>query len=108
MCERVAEDLSTDGVVQRGWLGVSGTAADADETHPAGLAVDEVASGSPAEDAGLRSGDVLTAVAGYPVRSLADVQAALSLTRPGEEITVERDREGDATEVGVVLAAGPG
>jgi carboxyl-terminal processing protease len=59
------------------------------------LRIESVQGGSPADLAGMRSGDVLTAVGGLPVtgRTVADVVAALR-GRPGTAVTVEVDRDG--------------
>ncbi len=107
VADRVAEDLSSTGRVDRGWLGVRGTASDANGDTPAGVQVDEVAPDSPADDAGVAAGDVLTSVDGHPVRSMADVQAALTLTRPGDEITVRRALGQQVSTVDVALAPAP-
>jgi carboxyl-terminal processing protease len=59
------------------------------------LRIESVQSGSPAAAAGLRPGDVLTAVAGLPVagRTVADVADAL-WGRPGTNVTVRVERNG--------------
>jgi putative serine protease PepD len=105
---QVADDIADTGEVTRGWLGVRGTATDADGTVPAGVALTEVAAGSPAADAGLEVDDVVIAVDEDRVRSMADVQASLLLARPGQEVRVERLREGATATVSVVLADAPG
>ncbi len=107
VAERVAEDLSTMGRVDRGWLGVRGSASDATGDTPVGVRVDEVAPDSPADDAGVAPGDVLTSVDGHTVRSLADVSAALTLTRPGDEITVRRARGEQVSTVDIALDPAP-
>jgi serine protease Do len=48
--------------------------------------VGKVKSGSPAERAGLHSGDVITALGGQPVQRAGDVQRLLSGTLPGRDI----------------------
>lgn len=107
VAQRVAEDLSTMGRVDRGWLGVRGAPSDPVETDPVGVGIDEVGVDSPAEAAGLLAGDVIVAVDRAPVRSLADVQAALTLTRPDQVVRVERARAGETTTVDVTLAETP-
>lgn len=107
VAQRVAEDLSTMGRVDRGWLGIRGTPSDPMETDPAGVGIDEVGVDSPAEAAGLVAGDLIVAVDRTPVRSLADVQAALNLTRPDQVVHLERARAGETTTVEVTLAETP-
>ncbi|HEX6026340.1 MAG TPA: trypsin-like peptidase domain-containing protein [Solirubrobacter sp.] len=72
--------------IQRAYLGVS--------TSPAsgGVSVASVAAGSPAEDAGLRVGDVITSVGGTRVSEPDDVAEAIQDRRPGETVAVELAR----------------
>jgi len=107
VAQRVADDLSRLGRVDRGWLGVRGTASNPEGDVPAGLAVEDVAAGSPAHGVGLEPDDVVLAVDGQRVRSLADVQAALTMTRPGQLVTVERARDGTTSTLEVTLADAP-
>ncbi len=104
---RVADDLRRLGRVDRGWLGVSGGPAAVDGAVPAGFSVDAVALGSPAEAVGLQVGDVLLAVDDHRVRSLDDIKAALTLTRPGQTVAVELNRADQTLELPVTLAATP-
>lgn len=104
---RVADDLRRLGRVDRGWLGVAGTRVLGDAPVPSGFVVEEVASGSPAERVGLRVGDVVIAVGDDRVRSLDDIRGALTLTRPGQTITVEAARGGATLSVDVTLATAP-
>lgn len=58
---------------------------------PRGLKVLDVVPGSPAARMGLRSGDILIAVNGQPVRSTADLLDAMSGSPPWFYIEAERD-----------------
>lgn len=66
---------------------------------PAGLAVDDVTAGSPADRAGLRCGDVLLSFDGVPVYRRADLRLLLRARRAGEPATVRfvRDRRTHTT-----------
>src|SRR5205085_649386 len=55
---QVVESLQRSGRLQHAWLGVAST----DATDTSGAAVETVQSGSPADKAGLRPGDVIVAV----------------------------------------------
>ncbi|MBI1290337.1 PDZ domain-containing protein [bacterium] len=65
-----------------------------DKTKEAGLEVKSVAPGSPADGAGLEVGDVITSVAGRPVRSLGDFRAALSALGTTVDVQVMVKRQG--------------
>lgn len=107
LAEQVAGDLDARGRVDRGWLGISGVPSDPDGDVPAGLGIAEVASDSPAAAAGLAPGDVVVAVAGQGVRSLADVQATMIQVRPGQVVAVAVNHDGETTIVEITLARAP-
>jgi serine protease Do len=67
-----------------------------------GVLVSKVLSGTPAEHADIRVGDLIVAVDGEPVRSARDLIAALS-DKDGETIDVEIVRDGRRTGVSVTL-----
>lgn len=67
-----------------------------------GVLVTSVAKDSPAERAGIKAGDVITAVAGEPVNDAGDVRR--ELRRAGDqEITIDLTRDRKATSVKVTL-----
>ena len=66
--------------------------------------IEDVTAGSPGEKAGLVVGDVIVSVDAEPIADWAAFQAALSTTKPGDEVTIGVQR-GEATrEVPVTLA----
>jgi S1-C subfamily serine protease len=60
-----------------------------------GALVASVGANTPAADAGLKAGDVITAIDGRSVTTAADIAAALREARAGEgvDISVTRDRK---------------
>jgi putative serine protease PepD len=78
--------------IQRAYLGVSTQAASG------GVSIASVSSGSPAEAAGLRVGDVIESVGGTKVSDPDDVAAAIQDRRPGETVEIELAR-GDTVQV---------
>jgi S1-C subfamily serine protease len=74
-----------------------------------GVLVNEVTSGSPAAAAGVRAGDVLTAINGETVTSAADITRTLRARR-GEsvEISVTRDRKSQTLKATIPTGNPPG
>jgi S1-C subfamily serine protease len=96
---QLAAEVELD-VTQGAFVGTPG--ADEDE------AVEEaVVEGSPAEDAGLRAGDIITGVAGDIIDRDNPLDLLLLKHAPGEEITLDVLREGDEIEVDVTLGTRP-
>ena len=75
---------------------------------PLGAAVRQVLPNTPASQAGLRGGDLITAVDGIPVNSAADLSNLMDQRRPGNTITLTWiDRTGNPRSAPLVLAKGP-
>ncbi|MET4676315.1 Do family serine endopeptidase [Luteibacter sp. PvP120] len=107
----VMKQLLAYGKVRRGNLGVEvqditpriAQALGLKDTS--GAVVTRVDTGSPAEGAGLQTGDVLTAVDGKPVRSSQDVRNAEGLLPLGAKVTLSVKREGAARDVQATIEA---
>jgi putative serine protease PepD len=97
----VAQTIISGKKVAHPFMGVSLT----DASGGAGIA--NVASGSPAGHAGLRRGDVVTAIAGTSVASSDAAVAAINAHKPGDKITISFRRSGQAHEASVTLAERP-
>ena len=99
LAQRMTEQLVEDGVVDRGFLGVMIQSVTPDLAESFGLKgqrgalVAEVNDGSPASDAGLRPGDVITAVGDVEVKDAGSLRNAVALMAPGTstEVTLVRD-----------------
>jgi membrane protease YdiL (CAAX protease family) len=83
---------------------VLGVAVDA---HQGGCLVTSVAADSAAAEAGLRVGDVLTAVNGRPVANLRGLRLVLRAKRVGDEVPVDFIRDGKTYRVDALLRARP-
>jgi putative serine protease PepD len=73
----------------------------------AGYKVEQVASGGPADKAGLKSGDVITKIGNRLVYSYQDVAAAVRSHRPGDVIPITYTRGGSSSTVNVTLGVLP-
>jgi putative serine protease PepD len=98
---RVAQTLIAGGKVAHPYLGVSLTDASG------GAGVGAVSSGSPADRAGLRRGDVITAIGGKRVVSSADAVEAIDSHSPGDDLGISFLRSGQAKSATVTLAERP-
>jgi len=72
-----------------------------------GALVTEVVPNSPAAKAGIRAGDVITAVDDQKIRNSNDLQMAIMYRRPGERVTVTLVRDKKALVLSVILEERP-
>ena len=68
-------------------------------TETAGVVIDQVSVGSGAQEAGLRVGDVITAVGDTPVRSPETLFNVIGRVHPGDAVEVSFLRDGDEKTV---------
>lgn len=69
-----------------------------------GMGVDGVLEGSPAAEAGMKDGDVITKIGGAGVRNVYDYMAALNRFKPGDEVDVVVRRDGAEITLKVKLS----
>jgi putative serine protease PepD len=95
----VAQLIST-GKAQHALLGVSVTTAAA-----GGVTVSQVSSGSAADSAGLKAGDVITAVDGTKVATAEKLRAIIAGHKPGDTITLTIQRSGSSQTLKATLGS---
>jgi putative serine protease PepD len=103
----VASQLIETGKVTHAFLGVTpqdGSASHGSATR-AGAEVVSVDEGTPAAEAGLRAGDVVTAVDGERVDSALSLVGQVRERSVGDKVTLTVLRDGGTIEVEVALAA---
>ncbi|MFN3321027.1 MAG: Do family serine endopeptidase [Allorhizobium sp.] len=109
----VIAKLKETGTVSRGWLGVQIQPVTQDIADSLGLSEASGAlvvapqAGSPGEEAGIKQGDVVTAVNGDPVRDPRDLARRIAAFAPNTTVDVALWRDGKATEVKVKLGELP-
>jgi serine protease Do len=103
LAKQVLPQLRASGKVTRGYLGVSVAPVSSELATRArlparrGALVAEVVAGSPAAQAGLRPGDIITAFEGNPVQDPLDLTRRVAGTPPGTTVTVQVARDGAHT-----------
>jgi serine protease Do len=108
--DSVVDALEHGGVVKRGYLGVAIQAVSQDMAESVGLKtasgaiVDQVTAGTPAAEAGLKPGDVITKVNGQPVKDASDLTIRIGSFKPGDKVQLTYLRDGADKTVDVKLA----
>ncbi|MBB4568278.1 serine protease Do [Rhizobium leucaenae] len=111
--KNVVTDLIKTGTVSRGWLGVQiqpvtkDIAESLGLSEPSGALVVSPQDGSPGQKAGIKNGDVVTAVNGDPVKDPRDLARRIGAMQPGSKVDVSLWRSGKAQSVTVELGTLP-
>jgi serine protease Do len=109
----VVAQLKDKGQVTRGWLGVqiqpvtSDIADSLGLKKAAGAMVDEPQSGSPAAKAGIKSGDVITAVNGVQVKDARELARTVGMMAPDSSVKLEIVRNGEPRSITASLGEVP-
>ncbi|MBN1159277.1 MAG: Do family serine endopeptidase [Bacteroidales bacterium] len=107
--EKVVKDLIEYGTVQRAIMGVTIDEVDAELARDnnldnlEGVYIAGVNTGSAAEEAGIKVGDIITAINGAKVNSPSELQELVGRFRPGDRISVTAKRNGKTQQFSVVL-----
>ena len=97
---KVVDDLLLYGTAQRGYLGVQIAELTQELADKEGLEdidgvyVGEVTEGGAAKLAGMKAGDVITAINGKKVNSTTQLKESIGQYRPGDKVDVEVNRNG--------------
>ncbi len=109
MANNLVQQIIEFGEVKRGLLGIKGGELNADlakafdVSAQQGAFVSEVMTDSAAAKAGLKAGDVITALNGQKIRSFAELRAKVATTGAGKEIELTYLRDGKESNVKVTL-----
>ncbi|MEP5758649.1 MAG: trypsin-like peptidase domain-containing protein [Litoreibacter sp.] len=107
----IVADLKDDGEIERSWLGVQIKPVTADVAHVLGLSagegvmVEDVVTDSPAEVAGIETGDVILRFAGQDIAELRDLTRGVARETAGSEAKIEVFRGGEKVTLDVTLVA---
>lgn len=109
--QRVVAKLMKDGSIEHGFIGVQIQPVTADVAEaiglakPAGALVARVDDGTPAAKAGIRSGDVITALGGKAVASPRDLSRMVADLSPGEKQDLKVWRDGSDKDLSITIGA---
>jgi S1-C subfamily serine protease len=106
----VADDIIATGSARHSWLGVEGADLDATNAKDMGVTggakVTKVTDNSPASLAGVLSNDVITALDGAKVTSMAAFVVALRGHHPGDSVTLEIRRGAGPDTMSMTITLG--
>ena len=109
---RIVDGLLKNGYVTNGYLGVrvqsyvtGGPITRIGLSSAPGIEISEVIAGSPAEKAGLKSGDILSEFDNEPVFEAVQLSQMVNATRPGEKVKVSFWRGSRRLTVTVTIEA---
>jgi len=101
--KNVTDALIAGKTPQHAYLGVTV----GDSTSGAGAAIESVKSGTPADSAGVKAGDVVTKIDGDAVDNADDLTAKISAHQPGDKVTLTVTRSGATKTIDVTLGTRP-
>jgi Do/DeqQ family serine protease len=113
IAQRVARQLIENGTVKRAWLGVSfqeitpELAAHFGGSFDGGALINAVVPQGPADKAGLRAGDVITAIGGQKIEEGHDLLRAVLRHGVGERLNLEVRRDDKTKKVTLVTGERP-
>jgi putative serine protease PepD len=96
--------LEAGNTVQHAYIGVSTSSA---TTNTAGALIQSVTSGGPADNAGIQSGDVITALGSTKIRGTNDLVGAIATHKPGDKVSVTIRRGSQTKNITVTLGSQP-
>ncbi|MEU8240353.1 trypsin-like peptidase domain-containing protein [Actinoplanes missouriensis] len=101
----VSDEIIETGTVTHAYFGVELITVPEAQGRSGGVYIRSVVPGSPAAQAGLKAGDVITAIDGSPVTTTNDVAAVTLTKNPGDTVTVDYTRGGRPGSAKVKLGA---
>jgi serine protease Do len=113
MVRTVIQGAAAGGPIQRPWLGAGGQAVTAEIAgslglgRPQGVLINEVYPGGPADHAGLKIGDIVTAVDGHEVDDPESLRFRFATMPLGRTASVAARRQGAERQFAVALMAPP-
>ncbi len=109
----IMKEIIDNGKVSRGWLGIEGTeitakaAMDSGNPEVRGVLVVGVFIDSPADKAGVETGDIITAINGKPVYKVRNVLENIAGHKPGDKVSISLLRNGKPLQLNMITTQRP-
>tara|TARA_R110001583_G_scaffold58589_4_gene174511 strand:- start:3625 stop:5061 length:1437 start_codon:yes stop_codon:yes gene_type:complete len=109
IAKKVIDDIMEFGSVQKGVLGIKTVsintpyAIEKGINEIDGVYIEDIEEESGADEADLKAGDIIKAIDEIEVHKFADLTGYLSTKRPGDELNVTIDREGEQLTLPVTI-----
>ncbi|QJQ96426.1 MULTISPECIES: Do family serine endopeptidase [Halomonadaceae] len=113
LARNILDELVTQGRVIRGWLGIEAQEMSQELAQsfglntPGGVVIAGVVPGGPADEAGLRPGDVLLEVDGRPILDGRVAMSNIAAIEPGSSLPLRVIRSGETLEVTLAVGERP-
>lgn len=113
LVQRIVTDLSDDGMITRGWLGVQIKPMPEEIAQllgfdqPKGAIIEKVNAEGPAEAAGLEQGDIILSFNETEISDLRDLTSAVAAANPEAVVPVRIFRKGSEKLVNVTVGTMP-
>ncbi len=113
MAKQVMDQIEKSGKVSRGYMGAllggltPEMAPQFGLKNDKGALVNQVTPGGPADKAGLKMGDVVTAIDGKPVNNADDLTLAVISRSPGSTVNLDIVRNGKPMQLSITLGQRP-
>ncbi len=110
---QVLDAIVRDGRVTRGWIGVEPQELNAELSQAfnirsqEGVIITGVLQDGPAAQAGVKPGDVITSVAGRPIRNVSELLSAVAALKPGEPARLSLARRDDRLDLTITPGTRP-
>ena len=114
LVKQIMESIIGNGSVTRGWIGVEPQNLSKELAESMGLSpktqgvlLSGILEGGPADRAGAKPGDVLTAVDGQQIKDVRELLSRVSELKPGSEAILSTQRKDKALELQVQIGKRP-